>query len=164
MAKVRVAQVEDKTKVLIDRGAVVDQEKKNLASEDKVIKNALCEIAEEILMEDEKSITLDGEKAQAMVSQKKSYSVDFKKPKDKEEFINELKTGELSDLVDINVIVDVNPLRLAKLMELLESEGYENSMSFSLNKKAYESGIAKKVLEKVVNEKLTTSVKYVWKK
>lgn len=166
-SKVRVASVQPEIQKIIDEGAEVDQQMKNLESQDEAIKSTLRDIAGKIVEPDEKSVNLDGNKAMAMVSKKESVFVKFDTETDKAEFLHHICNGDLSDVIKVSVSVDVNSARVSELLKLLKEGGYDNELKFELNKKSLDivekTSDAGKVLNKCVGTKPSFAVKYSFK-
>lgn len=166
-SKVRVANVQPKIAEMIDEGAEIDQKMKNMKSQDDAIKSALREVAEKTLEQEEKSVNLDGNKSMAMVTKKDSAFIKFDTETDKADFIHHVCKGNLSDVVKVSVVVDVNSARVSELLDLLKTNGYDSEMTYELNKKGLE-GIEKssevgKVLDKVIGSESSYAVKYSFK-
>jgi hypothetical protein len=156
---------------LIDRGADVDTQIKNLTYEDKGIKARLGETASNTIQEGETSIRFKGEKSAAVVSAVEKLELnadaeDFTKVK------NAVEVGLLDGIIEKEQRLAVPNADIERAAEILKKAGV-NAMiaeTFTINADSFkktdltdvssEQGKARNALSKCVNKTVTYRVKY----
>jgi hypothetical protein len=163
MAKkeIRVITASAEVSTLVDRGAAVYDQLQGAQSEDKAIKASLQ--AQVKFETDETSVRLAGNKAQALLSQKTSYGLEFASPEAKAEFEADFAKGVFNGAVSRVVTVALPAgVTLEKLTKALEKLGGTASAEYEVEGKEVAS-LAKPAaekIEKVMVKKVTVAVKY----
>lgn len=157
---------------LIDRGADVDTQIKNLTYEDKGIKARLGETASNTIQEGETSIRFKGEKSAAVVSAVEKLELnadaeDFTKVK------NAVESGLLAGLVEKEQQLVIPAAQIEDAVACLRHNGFKSAMiaetltinaesfkKIDLNDVSSEQGKARNALNKCVSKTVTYRVKY----
>jgi len=146
MAKkeIRMILAKDSLALLIDRGASVDVELKNLTFEDKGIKSKINEQVVADFAEGEQSLRFDGKQARALISKTDTFNINtgaasFTKVK------AAVDAGLLKEVVDVTQKLSVPPAHLAKAAAILTAAGIPASLtdSYEVEPEAYRALLAK---------------------
>ena len=136
MAKeMRLMVASDDISGLIDHGAEVDNQIKNLTFEDKGIKTKLTDVIAPQIQEGESSVRVKAKVSAAVITVVERVDVDFCSPaypKVKEAIEN----GILEGVVERKLSLVVPPLDLVKAAEILKKAGIKATVSESISVKA----------------------------
>jgi hypothetical protein len=119
---------------VIDRGADVDNEIKNLTFEDKGIKTKLIEVLSEEIADDETSIRVEAERSAAIISAAEKTTIRVGADK-YTELRESVKKGMLP-FVDMKQTLTVPPAEVEKAAEALKAAGITVTVTESLTVKA----------------------------
>jgi len=135
MAKdIRIVTASADVSAVVDRGAEVDENIKNLTYEDKGLKAKLSEVAQSQFAEDESSIKLEGSKARAAVSSVEKTEVDPAAEKFTE-VQKAVRAGLLEGIVTRKMSLVVPPGDVEKAAEALKTAGIQATVTESLSVK-----------------------------
>jgi hypothetical protein len=147
MSNVRVITASADMAAIVDRGADVDENLKNLTYEDKGLKAKITEAGSEAMEGDETSVKLEGSHARALISTSERLDIDASA-----ERYSEMKAavdkGLLEGIVDRKLVLTVPMGDVDRAAEALQAAGIEATVSESLSvkkadvKKAAESEVA----------------------
>lgn len=174
MAKkeIRMVTAEESLATLIDRGATIDVELKNLSFEDKGIKTKLGERVGSDFSEGEQSLRFDGNKARALVTRVDNVDINTGAEKFADVKLA-IEKGLLKDVVEVSQKLTVPPAMIEQAAEILKAAGIAASLStsYAVDPGAYrdllskststvEDDEARKSLAASVEESMTFRVKY----
>jgi hypothetical protein len=156
---------------LIDRGAEIDTELKNLSYQDKGHKSKLTKFVEGQLEEGEISLRIKGNKSAAVISASEKYSFNVTGDEIEDEVVQAAEKGIFGGVVKIGTSIHIPPADLARAVEVLNEAGIAASMSksYSIDGKAYrefsdegspEVAAVKSLLDECVSKTTTFRVKY----
>lgn len=172
MAKKEIRKIEASEDVagLIDRGAEIDAELKNLYYQDKGYKSQITKHIEVQLQGGETSVRVAGNKASAVVTASQKYS--FVSTHEKAgEVANAAENGILGGVVKVTTSVRIPPGDMNRAVEVLNEAGIPATLtkSYAIDGAKYrdfsdegspEVAAAKGILDECVDKATTFRVKY----
>jgi hypothetical protein len=155
---------------LIDRGAEIDTELKNLTFQDKGHKKQITTHVENLIEDDETSVRVEGNLASALVTAMKQYSFVATHEKAKE-VTDAAEKGILGGAVKVIISVRIPPADMARAVEVLNEAGIPATLtkSYDIEAKNYrefsdevspEVAAIKDILDECIDETTSFRVKY----
>lgn len=144
---------------LIDRGADVDADLKELSKEDKTIKTQIKEVVEKLLEHDEVSIRIKGNEATALVTAAETYTLK-PVPALRKDILTLIEEGVLTGVIERKQQLVVSPENIERAADILKKAGVtgaEVTENFSINAEGFRK-FKKEFADKEFVNKLDNSV------
>jgi len=147
MSDVRIITASADVAAIVDRGAEVDENLKNLTYEDKGLKVKITEVGSEAMEDGESSVKLEGSSSRALVSSSEKLDIDASAER-YPEMKDAVDKGLLEGVVTRKMVLTVPQGDVDRAAEALKAAGIDATVSESLSvkaadvKKASESEVA----------------------
>lgn len=155
---------------LIDRGAEIDTELKNLTYQDKGHKKKITEVAENLLQEGELSVRVAGKNASAVITASEKYSFNGSNER-AAEVTSAAENGILGGVVKVSTSVAIPPADIERAVKVLNEAGIQATLSksYGIDAQKYrdfsdegspEVAAVKGILDECVEKAVSFRVKY----